>query len=455
MNMSGNDTPAAPEPDHEPGHDPERDAVDGPISWSAQDRGQLPADPVSSAPVASGWVASGPRYYGYEAYGPSVPPAGPLEGLAADRRDARRRKARRRRVASGVVVATLLVGAAIGLVTNPGGSGSTTRTTAAAVAQVDGPPLSVAEITSALQPATVDITSTLNQGAAAGTGMILTSKGEILTNNHVIAGATAISVKLSADDSKTYVAHLVGADVTDDVAVLQLDNASGLSTVKLGSSAQLTVGQQVVAIGNALNLPGPPRVTEGSIQGLGRSITASDGGSGGTGEQLNNLIQIDAELAPGNSGGPLVDLYGRVVGMNTAAESSFRSQSSTVGFAIPIDDALAIVHQIENGVSSGNVRVGAPPLLGVQIQDQSNSRFGGGTAGALVVGVQAGTPAASAGLVTGDTITGLGGTSVTSAASLSQAMQSHRPGDKVEVVWVDGSGSRHSATVTLASGAIA
>ena len=384
---------------------------------------------------------------------PQTPIQLEVEPPVTPQRDRRRTAARRRRIASGVVVATMLVGAGLALVTNSGGSNSVTRATATAATDASGAPLSIAEITDQLQPATVDITTTLSQGSsAAGTGMILTAKGEVLTNNHVIAGATAISVKLSADDSKTYVAHIVGTDVTDDVAVLQLENASGLSTVKLGDSSQLNVGQQVVAIGNALNLPGPPRVTQGTIQALDRSITASDGG---VGEQLTNLLQIDAELAPGNSGGPLVDLYGRVVGMNTAAESNYQSQTSTVGFAIPINDALGIVQQIERGDNSGKVRVGAPPLLGVQIQDRLSSRFSSGGAGAAVVGVQAGTPAAAAGLAAGDTITGLDGSSVTSVATLSQVLQSHRPGDKVEVDWVDASGGRHSATVTLASGPIA
>src|SRR5712692_10257225 len=166
-----------------------------------------------------------------------------------------------------------------------------------------------------VEPAVVDITSTVGHGngTAAGTGMVLTPSGEVLTNNHVIESATSISVKISTG-SKTYPATVVGTDRTDDIAVLQMQGASGLRTVALGNSSRTSVGDPVMAIGNAFNRPGPPAVTEGTITALGRSITVRDATGGD--QPLSDLIETDARLVPGNSGGPLLDSAGQVVGMN-------------------------------------------------------------------------------------------------------------------------------------------
>jgi S1-C subfamily serine protease len=219
----------------------------------------------------------------------------------------------------------------------------------------------------------VDVTSTLGyqSAVAAGTGIILSSSGAVLTNNHVVSGATSVQVNISTDDARKFDATVVGTDSTNDIALLQVQDLSGFKAAVLGDSSKVTVGQPVVAIGNALAIPGPPKVTEGQVTAVGRSITASDGHYG---EQLQNLFQIDAELSPGNSGGPLFDTYGRVIGINTAAGSNGFQSSSTVGFAIPINDAKAIVTQIESGQSSGTVRVGPPAFLGVQLSDRGIGR---------------------------------------------------------------------------------
>ncbi|MCI4354231.1 MAG: trypsin-like peptidase domain-containing protein, partial [Thermoplasmata archaeon] len=242
---------------------------------------------------------------------------------------------------------------------------------------------------------------------------------------------------------------------THDLALLEVENMTGFTPAVLGDSATVTVGQTVVAIGNALARPGAPTVTEGQISAVGRSITASDGSSG---ERLQNLLQISAELSPGNSGGPLFDEFGRVIGINTAAGSGGFQSASTVGFAIPINDAKGIVSQIETGNSAGTVRVGPPAFLGVRLSDRGFGRQfggGGGSAGVGVIGVEPGSPAESAGMAAGDTIVTFDGQSVVSSASLAQVIGMHSPGDQVSVTWVDRAGARHTATLRLASGPIA
>ncbi|HLY82660.1 MAG TPA: PDZ domain-containing protein, partial [Acidimicrobiales bacterium] len=214
-------------------------------------------------------------------------------------------------------------------------------------------------------------------------------------------------------------------------------------------------------IGNALGLQGPPSVSSGTITALDQSVTASDTG-GSNAENLTGLLQTDAPLQPGDSGGPLVDASGQVIGMDTAASVGTRFSSvSNVAFAIPINHALAIAKQIEAGQASSAVHIGPSPMLGVQIQSSAGTQggfgsFGGSGAsagsGAVVAGVATGTPAASAGVVAGDTIVSFDGKTVSSASDLSQAIASHHPGDSVQLGWVDQSGQRHNATVKLATG---
>jgi S1-C subfamily serine protease len=275
--------------------------------------------------------------------------------------------------------------------------------------------------------------------AAAGTGMVLRSNGEILTNNHVIKGATTITVRIPGT-SRSYAAHVVGYDTADDVAVLRLTNASNLKTVT-PSTAKLAVGQTVKAVGNA---GGTGRIVSatGRITGLAKAITVAD--DNGTPSRLTGLIETNAALQPGDSGGPLLNTAGRVIGMDTAAsQSSPFATYSNDGYAIPIAKALSIVNQVESGKSTARVHVGGTAFLGVQVAD--------GPSGVTIAGLVSNGPAARAGLATGDVITAIGGTDVTSAAAIQKAILSRSPGDKVSVTYLDDLGT-HTVTVTLGSG---
>jgi S1-C subfamily serine protease len=301
----------------------------------------------------------------------------------------------------------------------------------------------------------VDINTTLGyQGSqAAGTGIVLSSSGEILTNNHVVAGATSISVT-DVGNGRTYTASVVGTDKTDDVAVIQLQGASGLETAALGDSSKVAVGDAVTGVGNAGGVGGTPSSASGSVTALNQSITASDEGDGSS-EQLTGLIQTDAAIQAGDSGGPLVSSSGQVVGMDTAASASggFQLQSGgSQGFAIPINTALTVAKQIEAGKSSATVHIGPAAFLGVQVQDSSQFAGSSSGSGALVAGVESGSPAEQAGLAAGDQIVSLGGSTVDSPTTLSNLMQRYHPGDSVQLGWIDGSGQQQSATVTLAAG---
>jgi S1-C subfamily serine protease len=343
-------------------------------------------------------------------------------------------------------------------------------------------PGDVNAIASKIDPGLVDINTTLGyqQEQAAGTGIVLSSNGVILTNNHVIDGATSISVT-DVGSQKTYTASVVGYDRTKDIAVLQLHNASGLQTATLGNSSNASVGEDIVGVGNAGGTGGTPSAAGGTVTALNQSITASDEGDG-TSEQLSGLIETNADIQPGDSGGALVDTSGDVLGMDTAASAGFSFQSNdqssgTQGYAIPIDTALSIARTIEAGSGSSTVHIGETAFLGVEINAQGgssgdsgnsgNSGNGGGfggvfggnsgntgstASGASVAGTVTNGPAQEAGLAEGDVITSLGGETISSANDLTNAMSEHHPGDKVTIGWTDGSGQTHTATVQLSSG---
>lgn len=306
-----------------------------------------------------------------------------------------------------------------------------------------------------VDPALVDINVTLGyqDGRAAATGIVLTSSGLVLTNNHVVSGATAISAT-DVGNGRTYTATVVGYDRTNDIAVIQLQGASALTTATLGDSSTVAVGDAVVAIGNAGGTGGTPTAAAGSIVALDQQIVASDETSA-TPEQLTGLFQTDAAIQPGDSGGPLVDSSGRVIGIDTAASSHYSFQSTqTEGFAAPIDTVTQIVAQIESGQSSATVHIGATAFLGVQLTS-ADLGFGGASgqsSGAVVVGVLSGSPAARARLTGGDTIVSLNGQSVSSPTALSSLLGGYHPGDKVTLGWVDQAGGHHAATVQLATG---
>ena len=288
-------------------------------------------------------------------------------------------------------------------------------------------------------------------GRAAGTGLVLTSSGEVLTNNHVIRGATTIKIVLPGT-GRSYTAKVVGYDVTDDVAVLQSASASNLETVALGSSSRLTIGQLVKAVGNAGGT-GSLVKTTGQITALSRTITVNDD-SGGT-ATLRNLIETSANLQPGDSGGPLFNTAGKVIGMDSAASSSsvYQDISTTDSYAIPINRALAIARLIVSGKSSATVHVGATGFLGISAVSAGDApQYQYAQRGAIVAAVVSGSPADSAGLTMGDLITAISGTKVTTPAAVSRVIRSKKPGTTITVSYVDTSGTAKTARVKLVSG---
>ncbi len=296
----------------------------------------------------------------------------------------------------------------------------------------------------------MNINTTLAQGRAAGTGMLISSTGEILTNNHVIADATSIHVVIGGTGS-SHVAKVVGYDVSDDIALLQItDKVSNLPTVTFGDPSMVQIGDPVVALGNALGQGGTPKASQGQVTALDQQVTAGD--AAGTQETLQGMIQINAPIQPGDSGGALVDRNGKIIGMNTAAAGGGRvnAQGSNIGFAIPIDNAVNIVSQIRTGPDTDKIHIGDRGLLGVQVDDLNGQAQA--TSGALVTGVQGNTGAKDAGIKGGDVLVSVNGTPVADSASLRLALAKFHPGDSVNVGWVDTAGGHHTASVKLIVG---
>ena len=296
----------------------------------------------------------------------------------------------------------------------------------------------------------IDTTLGYQSSNAAGTGMVLTSSGEILTNNHVIDGATKIKVVVPGT-GRSYSAKVVGYDVKDDVALLKLSGASNLRTISVGSSSSLRVGQSVTAIGNAGGTGSLTSVT-GTITGLRKSIVASD--AEGNSEQLTGLIETDAAVVAGDSGGPLETASGKVIGMTTAASPSngfsFRTVSSSDAYAIPIAKALSVVDTVRSGKTTARVHVGGTAFLGVSVTTTDTAGYYG--SGVVIAGVAGGSPAAKAGLQEGDVIVSVGGTTITSPAQLRSLILTKHPGEKLAIAYGDPYGTSGTVTVTLASG---
>ncbi|HUN34992.1 MAG TPA: trypsin-like peptidase domain-containing protein [Trebonia sp.] len=332
--------------------------------------------------------------------------------------------------------------------------------------------LNATSIAGKVDPGVVDIDSTLqyNQDDAEGTGMVISSSGLVLTNNHVIDEATSISVT-EVTTGKSYPAKVVGFDSSDDVAVLQMEasgggSVSGLTTVNLGNSSKVQLGDSVLAIGNAEGRGGLPATAQGIINATNRNITASDSGTGST-ESLTGMLQTNAPIQEGDSGGPLVNSSAAVIGMDTAANSSggFEGQSATTGFAIPINHAISIAHEIIAGDASATVHIGEAGFIGIGTCASNSGNGAGGASGAgngsgssapnvkgaYVCEVYQNTPAFSAGLQEGDVITAVDGTSITSADGLSNYLFSKHPGDKLTITYTDQSGASHTTSLTLAS----
>ena len=375
-------------------------------------------------------------------------------------------KRRRRRLAMTASVA------AVGLAVGAGAVYAMEGTSIAAMTSASTA-LSTSQIASRVDPGLVDIVSSLGyqSAEAAGTGMVVTSSGEVLTNNHVIDGATSIKVT-DIGNGRTYTATVVGYNKTDDVAVLQLQGASGLSTASFGNSSDVTAGDKVVALGNAGGKGGTPSVAAGRVTALNQAITASDEGSGNS-ENLTGMIETNANIQPGDSGGSLVNAEGQIIGMDTAASSSSEmsspfgsspsgqssssssAQSQTQAFAIPINRALSIASAIEAGSASSTVHIGATGFLGVEVGSSGNSFMPGGeqdSSGVTVAGTLSGSPAAQAGLSEGDVIDSINGHAVSSSSDIQSAIGQDHPGDQVSVAWTDQSGQTQTSTMTLANG---
>jgi putative serine protease PepD len=385
----------------------------------------------------------------------------------------------RRKVAAGGLAAALILGGGLagGAVAAVIGSNSTTYSSPTAVRPASSKSATgIAAIAQAVQPSTVSITVTTQQGQDEGTGVITRSDGMILTNNHVVANAAAggqISVKFN--DGKKVAAEIVGTDPATDLAVIKASGVTGLKPVTFGNSDQLQVGDQVVAIGSPLGLEGS--VTSGIISALHRTLSESGSqqqqqppgfpgfggqgqqgggqgqqggglgqqgqqGSGSGGTAIGDAIQTDAAINPGNSGGPLVNSSGQVIGINTAIATSGGGDGNIgVGFAIPIDTAKQVSDQL---IKTGKA---THAYLGVTLSDAM-----GGQQGALVASVQGQTPAASAGLKEGDVVTQVDGKSIDGADALSAAIRGHSPGDKIALTYLR-NGQKHTVNVTLTSSA--
>jgi len=357
-----------------------------------------------------------------------------------------------------------------------------------------------ANLTGGVGQGLVIINTTLQYSseAAAGTGMVINADGLVLTNNHVIENSTKITATVAAT-GKNYLAKVVGYDVTGDIALIQLQNASGLHPVPTGDSSQVKTGATVMAMGNAEGRSEIVTAT-GQVTGINQTITASDQGGAVTSETLHGMIETNANIVAGDSGGPLVNSAGRVIGMDTAGNDvSFNQQQPASGFAIPINTALAVANQIRAGQASSSIVIGYPPFVGIYVgqssssnpqqqaaqqqqqQQQQGNGFGGfgngfggnggsqscytndanlpvpttiapANSGTLVIGTICGSPAATAGVTAGSVVTSVNGQAVGAPQTLHGALGKFRPGATVSLTWVTPSGQHKTANVTLTAG---
>jgi S1-C subfamily serine protease len=294
----------------------------------------------------------------------------------------------------------------------------------------------------------VTITTNLDygSGAAAGTGMIVTSGGLILTNNHVVEQSTSIEATVQST-GKTYKAEVVGTDQTADVAILKLVGASGLSTVTFAPTEKVAVGQAVHSVGNAEGT-GSLVTAVGTVGATNQSLSIQSDFST-TGENLSGLIELESDVVSGDSGGPLFDSSGKVIGIVTAASSG---SAQVTGYAINIASVLSVASKIEAGTASTDIVIGTPAFLGIQLATTQSSTQPSTTAGVPVSGVFSGMPADEAGIAAGSVITAVDGTAVTSATQLSSLIAKQAVGDKVTIDWTSETGAAQSATVTLVGG---
>jgi len=352
-----------------------------------------------------------------------------------------------------------VVGAAVTAIADHNGNGGTSGVTihesnASPGAAVLSGNVTIPQLVDKVIHAVVSIDVKSGGNEDEGTGMIITSNGEVITNNHVIelyseGGGTGSITVTEYGQTKALPATLIGYDQTKDMALLKINNASNLPTVTFGDSSKAVVGDAVVAIGNALGLSaGTPTVTQGIVSALGRSVTA--GGVGTQTETLQNLIQTDAAINAGNSGGPLIDTAGQVIAMNTAVAgtSSDGTSSQNIGFAIPIAQVESLLPELQKGGQAGN----GGGYLGVDITTLTpalRQQYGfTPTSGAVILSVVSGSPAAKAGLVQGDVIVNIAGTTISSAEDLQKVIQNAKPGQSVSITYYVGD-SKRTTSATL------
>ena len=360
---------------------------------------------------------------------PTEPPAAPPHErpeVAPETGRVRRRDrgAGRLRRAAGLVALVGVAGATGGLVGasvagddggrggREDGSGSAAVTTPLVSPGGGTAPLDVAAVLDAVEGAVADIQATGPRQAGQGTGIVYRADGLVLTNAHVVEGATRVTVTTTGD-RQARDATVVGTDPDNDIAVLRVTDTDGLVVAQLGRSADTRVGEDVVAIGNALGLRGDPSVTRGIVSALDRTIG-----------DLTGLLQTDAAINSGNSGGPLVNAAGQVIGINTAI--AVQNNAQNIGFAIPIDRAKAIAERLVGGQASSPVA-----FLGVSTTDNTV-----GTTGATIASVAAGSPAEQAGLRAGDVVVAVDDDRVAGAASLSRLIGEREPGSTVALTIV-------------------
>ena len=326
-----------------------------------------------------------------------------------------------------------VVGLGLGLATVPAG---------AAPFGPSAPPLDPSAMVGQVGPQVVNINTNFgyNNAVGAGTGIIIDPGGVVMTNNHVISGATSISA-FSVGNGQTYAADVIGYDRRQDVAVLQLRGAGGLPTAAIGGG--VAIGEPVVALGNAGGQGGTPSAVAGRVVAVNQSVSATDTLTGAA-ENLGGLIQADTAIKPGDSGGPLVNNNGQVVGMNTAATDSYK-MSGGQGFAIPIGTALGVAGAIRAGAASNTVHIGPTAFLGLGVVENNGS-------GARVERVVGSGPAAAAGLSAGDVIFSVDGVPINGPTSLTDVLVPHHPGDNISVNWHAVSGGDRNQIVTLADG---
>jgi serine protease Do len=277
----------------------------------------------------------------------------------------------------------------------------------------------------------------------AGTGIVLDPGGQVLTNFHVVQGADQITGSIGG---RSYPAYLIGYDRKRDIAVIQLIGAGGLPPAAIGDSTALTPGDPVVALGNAMGSDNPLTRESGTVTGFGRTVNAEDELTGSS-DEVTGLLEFAAPVRAGDSGGPVINEAGQVVGITTAASVTFKMGPGGKGFAIPINDAMAVAGQIRAGIRSDTVHIGPPVLLGVGVRTAPSDETG-----VLIQDVMRGGPADQTGLLRGDIITVLDGTSLDSTNTLTSVLDRHYPGDVLDLTWIDGSGQTRTGKAVLTPG---